>query len=171
MKHTFLMALLLWAALLSSAQSVTPGGNSGFANPMTQPGDLIDGATAGAPQRLAGCASGVLVYSALSLPGCSSTLPSGVNATTQAVGDTSTHIATDAFVCQNAACPISVLTSTTDQLAAATISTTQTAFASSPTIPANQLVTNQGVRVTYVFGLTTSSSATTMRFRLYLGGS
>jgi len=49
--------------------------SGGFTNPMTTAGDLIDGGASGSPQRLAGCAYGVLSYSSLSIPGCSATLP------------------------------------------------------------------------------------------------
>jgi hypothetical protein len=59
--------------------------------------------------------------------------------------------------------------SLTDQLLAAT-GTSQQSFATTYTLPANLLIANRALRLTFTFGLTTSSSPATARFRLYLGG-
>lgn len=65
---------------------------------------------------------------------------------------------------------LSVQNSTTDQIAAATVSTTETAFATTYTIPANYFVANRVLKVTMVFVTTTSASPASQRIRVRLGG-
>lgn len=64
----------------------------------------------------------------------------------------------------------SVSFSTTDTLDAATITTNETAFAQTYTIPANYLTANVVLRVTLVFQTTTSGSPASQRLRIRLGG-
>lgn len=56
--------------------------------------------------------------------------------------------------------------STTDTLSAATITTTETAFATTYTIPANYLVANRTLRITATFSVTSSGSAPTSTIKL-----
>lgn len=61
---------------------------------------------------------------------------------------------------------LSVQRSTTDTLDAATITTTETAFATTYTLPANYLIAGKAVRVRCAFYTTTSGSAPTQLYRL-----
>lgn len=59
--------------------------------------------------------------------------------------------------------------STSDSLAAATIGTTETAFATTCPLPGSYLVNNKLIHVVFVFDETTSASPPTQRFRLRVG--
>lgn len=61
---------------------------------------------------------------------------------------------------------LSCQTSTSDTLSAATISTTETAFATTYTLPANLLATNKGIRISLGLLFTTSGTAPTKTLRL-----
>jgi len=99
---TYLASLLCWLALttLALAQGVVPNGVAQGSIMSTYNGgyNWIDS-----------CASGVLTFSSAKQPSCSTTLPAGLtigagtlangtSATTQAVPDNSTNLATDQFV-------------------------------------------------------------------------
>jgi hypothetical protein len=144
MNPTILLPAVLGAALASSAQSVS-GGPGGFANPMTQPDQLV-----GSASNSGGTAA------AETLPNCATGL-------TYAISPTS------AFGCIAGPTVLSSQFSTTDQLAAAT-GISQQPFATTYTLPANLFIASRVIRLTFVFGLTTSSSPATTRFRLYVGG-
>jgi hypothetical protein len=146
MKHILLLlSCLLCTALVSQGQTVVPP-SIGFANPMTGPDQIVgsgsnSGGTAGAQ----------------TLPNC-------------AVDLTYTTSPTSVFGCLAGPTVLSSQFSTTDQLLAAT-GTSQQSFATGYTLPANLFIANRVIRLTFVFGLTTSSSPAMTRFRLYLGGS
>ena len=145
MKTTILVLAVLCAANESSAQMVAPGGFTGFPNPMTQPDQLV-----GSGSNSGGTAA------AQTLPNC-------------ATGLTYATSPMSAFGCIAGPTILSSQFSTTDQLAAAT-GTSQQSFATTYTLPANLFIASRVIRLTFVFGLTTSGSPATTRFRLYLGG-
>lgn len=57
-----------------------------------------------------------------------------------------------------------------DTITASVVGTTETAFSTSYTIPANHFTTKRGIRVTITYQYTSSSSPATLLFRLKLGG-
>ena len=131
MKQTSLCSFaLLYGVLLASAQSVSSP-SIGFGNPMTHPDQLI-----GSASNTSGTAS-------------SQTLPNCATGLTYATSPTS------AFGCLAGPTVLSSQWSTTDQLTAVT-GTSQQSFATTYTLPANLLTANRVVRLTFVFGLTTS---------------
>src|ERR1700733_309657 len=143
-KQTLLfLAVLLCAAFTSWAQTVTPG-NVGFANPMNGADQVIGSGTS--PSGTA---------TAQTLPNC-------------ATGLTYTTSPASTFGCIAGPTVLSSQFSTTDQLLAAT-GTNQQSFATTYTLPANLFIASRVIRLTFVFGLTTSSSPATTRFRLVLG--